>query len=228
MDKGLVSVSDELVEVLGRKIASGECPSGTTFTLAELSDEFRLSRTVVREAMRVLQSKGMMVPKRRVGLVVQPSSQWHPFDARVMSWLLDGPYRHDELKTLAEVCSGTGPVAARLAAARREDSSAALMQAYAQRMTHLYDHQRVPEIKETEVALQCEIFRASGNKMFGAFADVVGYLVRAAYGRERSNELLDLGDRLQVYRELADAIEQRDSDRAEELAEKIFVRLTRE
>lgn len=225
MDKGLVSVSDELVEVLGRKIAAGECPAGTTFTLAALSDEFRLSRTVVREAMRVLQSKGMMIPKRRVGLVVQPASQWHPFDARVMAWLLAGPYRQEELKTLSEVCSGAGPVAARLGASRRQSSGAALIQAYAQRMTQLYESQRVSEIKETEVALQCEIFRASENKMFGAFADVVGHLVRASYGRDRSPKLLELPERLAVYRELAKAYEQQDPDKAEELAKKIFVRL---
>ena len=72
-----------LVEVLGRRIAGGELTPATPTTVAALEAEFGASRTVVREAVRVLEAHGLLASRRRVGLTVRPRRDWDNLDATV-------------------------------------------------------------------------------------------------------------------------------------------------
>ncbi|WP_258933023.1 GntR family transcriptional regulator [Nesterenkonia pannonica] len=58
-------------------------------TLAGLEAEYRVSRTVIREAVRVLESKSMVESKRRVGVTVTSMSRWSALDSTLISWRLD-------------------------------------------------------------------------------------------------------------------------------------------
>ena len=59
-----------IVDVLGAEIAGGTLSAGSVVSLASLEERFEVSRTVAREAMRSLESKGMIEARRRVGLIV--------------------------------------------------------------------------------------------------------------------------------------------------------------
>ncbi|OKL54984.1 hypothetical protein BSZ39_00975 [Bowdeniella nasicola] len=76
-------MAGELVTELGMRIANHELPAGTTFTIAEVCDEYGASRTVARKTMRVLEDKGMLQPRRRVGLQVAPMDHWSPCDCDI-------------------------------------------------------------------------------------------------------------------------------------------------
>ena len=69
-----------LLAALGMAIASGEYPAGRVLTLDGVSAQHGVSRSVVREAVRVLESIGMVESRRRVGLTVQPAGKWNVFD----------------------------------------------------------------------------------------------------------------------------------------------------
>ncbi|MGH3950638.1 MAG: hypothetical protein ACRDSE_16225, partial [Pseudonocardiaceae bacterium] len=51
-------------------------------------DRHGVSRTVARETMRVLESMGLVVSRRRVGITVRPLGEWNVFDPRVIWWRL--------------------------------------------------------------------------------------------------------------------------------------------
>ena len=51
-------------------------------TLDGIDHEYAVSRSVAREAIRVLESMGMVASRRRVGVTVLPGSRWNVFDPR--------------------------------------------------------------------------------------------------------------------------------------------------
>ena len=86
-------------------------------TLDDICHEYAVSRSVAREAIRVLESMGLVASRRRVGITIQPRHRWNVFDPRVIRWRLDGGDRTEQLLSLSELRRGIEPVAAALAAA---------------------------------------------------------------------------------------------------------------
>ena len=101
-----------VLDRLGESIASGARAPGTVLTLAGLEEEFAVSRTLVREVVRVLESMGMVESRRRVGVTVRPPRDWNPFDPRLIRWRLGGPGRDEQLRSLTELRTAIEPVAA--------------------------------------------------------------------------------------------------------------------
>ena len=54
-----------------------------------MGDELAVSRTVVREALKMLTAKGMVVTGPRVGRRVRPRSAWNHFDPDIVNWRLE-------------------------------------------------------------------------------------------------------------------------------------------
>ena len=63
-----------LLTALGAGIVSGDLAPGQVLTLDGVSAEYGVSRSVAREAIRVLESMGMVASRRRVGITIQPPS----------------------------------------------------------------------------------------------------------------------------------------------------------
>lgn len=75
------------VNALGRMIARGEFAVGATIPMeADLVKMLGVSRTVVREAIKVLSGKGMLRTARRYGTRVLPFDNWNLIDPDVISW----------------------------------------------------------------------------------------------------------------------------------------------
>jgi DNA-binding transcriptional regulator YhcF (GntR family) len=80
----------QVVDELGRAIVAGTYPVGTILPGdVELAQRFKVSRTVLRETMKTLAAKGMIVAKARVGTRVTEKSQWNMFDSEVIAWHFD-------------------------------------------------------------------------------------------------------------------------------------------
>jgi DNA-binding FadR family transcriptional regulator len=110
----------QIVEDLGRRIVQGELPPGSTIDVDQLESQHAVSRTVVREAVKVLIAKGLLDARPKRGTFVRSRTQWNLLDADVMSWRDDGQEPDPQLLSdLAEVRGAVEPQAARLAAERR-------------------------------------------------------------------------------------------------------------
>ena len=76
-----------VVEDLGLKIIKGDYKPGDTLPNEEiLSQEFDVSRGVLREATKVLVKKGLIRLKPKIGTQIQPKRQWNLFDPDVLVW----------------------------------------------------------------------------------------------------------------------------------------------
>ncbi|MEV4187473.1 GntR family transcriptional regulator, partial [Streptosporangium canum] len=97
-------------------IASGGLAAGQVLTIEELELRFGVSRSVIRETIRVLESMGLVSSRRRVGVTVAARTEWNLFDPRIIRWRLAGEGRGEQLRSLGELRRGVEPVAAALAA----------------------------------------------------------------------------------------------------------------
>lgn len=160
----------DVLDDLGRRIAAGELTDSEVLTLAQLEAEYGASRTLVREAVRVLESMGMLTSRRRVGITVQPRTQWDEFDPKIIQWTLDGPDRQQHLVALMELRVAVEPMAAALAARRASNAQRAEIQ----RLAEVLDDLGGRELGDSEPYLDADlafhalVLAASGNSLLAA------------------------------------------------------------
>jgi DNA-binding FadR family transcriptional regulator len=73
-----------LLDTLGRAIVTGFYDDSTFPTEAELARQHAVSRSVTREAVKMLTAKGLLTARPRKGTTVQPPSSWNLFDPDVL------------------------------------------------------------------------------------------------------------------------------------------------
>jgi len=114
-----------------RLIVSGTLSAGAALpTESELADYFRVSRTVIREAVRLLASKGLVDVKHGRGMWVLPSSRWDKLSPLVLFERLQVRGDNQALfNELLEVRRLVEVEAAGLAAARRTSADLPALQA---------------------------------------------------------------------------------------------------
>ena len=162
-----------VLDALGTRLVTGDLAPGRVLTLEAIAAEYAVSRPVAREAVRVLQSMGMVASRRRVGVTVLPRSDWHVFDPLLIRWRLDSPERSAQLLQLSELRRGFEPVAASLAAERADAEQCGLLAAAASDMVV---HGRAGDLEaylDADVAFHRTLLAASGNEMLRSMAAVV-------------------------------------------------------
>lgn len=102
-----------VLETIGRAIVSGELPPGHVDTVEGLGQRTGASRSIVREATRVLVSLGLVSAGRRVGLTVLGRDRWDVLDPAVIRWRLDSPDRERQVDELRALRLAIEPEAAR-------------------------------------------------------------------------------------------------------------------
>lgn len=167
------ALHDDVLDALGRRIVGGELAVGAVLTLDIIDTDHDVSRSVSREAVRVLESMGMVASRRRVGVTVQPRASWHVFDPRLIRWRLDSDDRAAQLRSLGELRSGFEPVAAGLAAERATPEQCG---ALATAASDMVVHGRSGDLEaflQADVAFHRILLEASGNEMLAALDGVV-------------------------------------------------------
>ncbi len=110
-----------LVQELGAEIVTGRVAPGERLDVEELERRHGVSRTVVREAIRVLTTKGLVDARPKRGTYVLEAEQWNMLDPEVIGWRYSGRPDKQFLQSLDEVRQVLEPAGARLAAERRTD-----------------------------------------------------------------------------------------------------------
>lgn len=89
----------QIVEHLGSQIVSGAIKPDALLQTEQIGAAYGASRTVIREALRVLENKGLIFARPNVGTHVRPLEQWNLLDADVVRWRaaahLEEPVDHD-------------------------------------------------------------------------------------------------------------------------------------
>ncbi len=162
-----------IIDELGRSIVNGEIRAGERLTIEQLQQRFGVSRTVIRDCMRILESMNLVFSKRRVGIVVQAARQWNVYDARVIRWRLGGASRTQQFRSLTELRCAVEPLAAGSAARNATAEQRAAVVRLARQLRTLGEAGQLEEFLAVDIEFHALLLLASGNEMFFALQDVV-------------------------------------------------------
>jgi DNA-binding FadR family transcriptional regulator len=163
---------------LGEHIVDGVIPVGGIINPDEWSTTFGVSRSVTREALRVLQSLGMVEPRQGVGTQVLPRASWNLLHPYVIEWRGRGSEYFQQMHELLQLRLGLEPVAAALAARNMTTEDAATVAVAADRMLAAAESGDGQEFLDADVLFHTAILRGSGNDVFAHAAGTVEALLR--------------------------------------------------
>ncbi|USU10863.1 FadR family transcriptional regulator [Sphingomonadaceae bacterium OTU29THOMA1] len=161
------SLADSLVQQFEQKIERGELPPGSRFpTEKVVTEEFGVSRTVVREAFARLTARGLLISKRGSGAYVADGAQYRAFQVTPQ----EVSAIEDVLKLL-EMRMGFETEMAQLAAVRRSDDDLAAMRMALDAMGQSQD---VDASIAADAAFHGAIAHATGNIYYTRFTEFLG------------------------------------------------------
>ena len=165
-----------IVRELGLRILAGELAPGDRLPAeATLSEKYEVSRPVLREAVRVLAAKGLVLSRQRAGAIVRPRSEWHLLDPDVLYWMIQTRPAHEFLHTLMDMRRVFEPGAAALAArAASDEQLAGIAQAY-EAMAAASD---VDALLEPDLAFHRRIAEATGNDLMAYIGTMLSLALR--------------------------------------------------
>ncbi|RTL94585.1 MAG: FadR family transcriptional regulator [Hyphomicrobiales bacterium] len=194
------SVHTSLASEIGLRIVRGDYPPGTILpNEAKWSETFDVSRSAVREAIKMLMAKSLLASRPKIGSWVEPKERWNLLDRDVLSWYATSPDREVFLRTVQEFRHIIEPEAAAFAAMRRTDEQMAEISRACREMGEATNLQ---ERTRADTRFHLAILRASGNDLLVP----LGVLIESAFDHLFTYTTRELDD-LQHAQKLHEAIE---------------------
>lgn len=219
-------VAREVVAALARAIASSRFAERTTLpSEAALCAEFGVSRTVIREALKTLESKGLLRGKPRVGTLVRPKSDWNLLDAELLDWMGADFLDDALLEAILEARETVEPVAAELAASRASPQEIADLHHAVARMRTAGDHLA---FTEADVVFHTVLLKASHNPVFAQFSAIIEAGLKRALGASNRAAGPGIEEALAVHQQLVEALRLRDKSAARAASLAILERARRD
>lgn len=173
-----------VLEQIGLAICGREMPSGAVMRIEEIEKKYNVSRSVIRETLRVLESMGLVVSRRRVGVLIQPPSEWNLYDPQIIRWRLASRARATQLRSLTELRIAIEPEAARLAALRASLINASDLVGLSGRLWAAGEAGDNELFLLLDIQFHSMVLISSGNEMFARLDSLVGEVLagRTNYG----------------------------------------------
>lgn len=208
-----------MLDSLGKSIVTGAFEGKRFPTEAELAQQHAVSRSVTREAVKMLTAKGLLSARPRQGTIVQPASSWNLFDTDVLRWLLERKFSLELLRQFNELRVAIEPAAAALAAVNANDADIAAIADGYRRMEAA--EQGGDDPLEADIAFHVAILHASENPFYNQFRDVVGTALRTSI--RFTNRFKGRTASLPAHHAVLEAIRGRDPSGAREAMAAIIV-----
>ncbi len=205
-------VHGRLVHELGVRIVAGRLAPGDSLpTEGQLVDEFGISRSAVREAVKVLTAKGLVHARPKIGTIVQPEPSWNLLDPDVLAWRYETDPTDEQLDDLAGLRVAVEPEAARLAARSKDRAAVArIRDCYEQMAASLNDPD---EFIKHDLAFHRAVVEAGANELL-VHLDGLMSVALAAARQVHTRNVRRNRRTLPAHAAVLDAITARDADQA--------------
>lgn len=163
-----------VVRELALRILGGAVRAGQTLpTEAALQAEFGISRSALREAIRVLSAKGLVDVRPRTGTTVRERQDWNRLDPEVLEWSLAIAPDLEFVRSLLEARRLFEPAAAEFAAQRASAQDLQRIEAGYFGMRDALPHD-IDACCEADVAFHAAVLRASHNVVLQQLVGTMG------------------------------------------------------
>lgn len=204
----------QLVQQLGQMIVSGDLGADRPLVPEEIGQRFEVSRTVVRESLRVLEAKGLVSARPNVGTRVRPVSDWNLLDPDIIEWRAFGPQRDDQRRELSELRWTIEPLAARLAAGHGRADVQQRLGDMVEIMGHAMSQGDALTFSRADAEFHSLLIQLAGNRMLEHLSGIVSAALQVSGGPvtgcDRPNE-----SSLAHHGRIADALASGDGAAAE-------------
>lgn len=171
------NLTQQLTYELGRAIVQGKYKIDASFpTEADLSAQFNISRSVTREAVKMLTAKGLVCSRPRKGIRVQPAHLWNMFDTDVLNWTLSAKPSLQLLKEFTQLRVAIEPEAVVLACRTATDTQIEAIGRALARME--LAEAGADDPLDADIEFHTSILEASNNRFFIQFCDFIQAALR--------------------------------------------------
>lgn len=235
------NLTQHIVEELGASIVAYEYPpTQRALTEREVCSEFEVSRSIAREALSMLASKGLIAPNMSQGTWVQPEESWNLMDKDILRWLYLSRLSATTMRELIQVRQGIEPHSAAYAVSRADEPTMIVLSALLDDLSgHIgsgvankrkecdkqavrvgYNQSR-KSITDIRIAIHTAILDASGNKAFKQFTNLIEVSIRASH-RLMPSKAQHQSELIQTYQTLVDAVRHTSSIKARNAMKEIL------
>ena len=206
-------ISDRIVSALLEELRTGRYAQTDRLPAeVDLAAELGVSRTVIRESLKVLETKGLVRGRPRVGTLVCDRADWNVLDAQILEWMGPDVLSAELLSSILEARRTVEPAAAFLAASRATTQEIADLERACDEMGEAEGDIEV--FTAADARFHETLLRASHNQVFHQLSSIIHAAL--SYALHASNRAAVKRDEaLDVHRELVDALRLRDGARAE-------------
>ena len=214
------SLATQIVQELGRRIVAGAYGQGDLLEdEGTLAARYQVSRSVIRDAVKILVGKGLLEVRRGIGTRVRSRSAWALLDDDVLAWHQSAPVSHAFLQQLTDLRLVIEPKAARWAAERGTAEGHALIAEAQARMEQ--EKGSIDDFVVADALFHRAVLRAADNEFLLAMESAVFSAllisIRLTNRDPRENE-----ESIPFHRAVADAILARDAAEAEARMERLL------
>jgi DNA-binding FadR family transcriptional regulator len=165
-----------LAQDIGARILKGEFAPGSLLPReAEWGRSYGVSRTAVREAIKMLMAKGLIVSRPKIGSRVQPRSSWNLLDRDVLAWYSAATDYHHFLASVQQIRRILEPEAAALAAVNHKPEELA---AIGRALEDMRQAGSLEDWNAADVRFHIAILKAAGNELLVP----LGFVIESALG----------------------------------------------
>ncbi|MDP3803585.1 FadR/GntR family transcriptional regulator [Brevundimonas sp.] len=195
--------SHGIVQELGAAIVTGAYADRPFPVEFELAQQFQASRSVVREAVKMLTAKGLLRARPRQGTWIQAEEFWNLQDPDVLRWMLQRRFSLPLLIEFTEVRLGVEPAAAALAAVSATRTQSARI---AEAIERMYAAGRGEDDSlESDIAFHSAVLKATGNRFYAQQCELIETALRFSIRQTNSYKGVSLAS-IEDHRRVADAI----------------------
>ena len=206
-----------VVHDIGVRIVRGDLEPGEPIPTdeelgAEVGGDVAVSRTVVREAVKVLAAKRLVDSRPKHGTRVLPRREWNLLDPDVLAWQREAGADRRFLDDMLELRALIEPHAARLAALRATGDQVKAMEEQVEAMKEAGEDANA--FLEPDLQFHTLLLEASHNELLEHMATIVTAVLRTLFtysGRPPGA----YAQAAEQHRAVVDAIGEHDPDGAE-------------
>ena len=164
-----VSLHARVLDQIGQAIVRGDLLPGDPLPNADdWSASYGVSRTVLREVIKVLAGKGMVESRPKIGTRIRDRNEWNFLDPDVLAWRYGTTTDFADARALFELRRTIEPMAGSLAAQRATRAEVDHLQKLYDRMELCVDDN--DRFADADLDFHQAILRMTGNELFGSLA----------------------------------------------------------